>query len=235
MKALALALLAVSLLYAASPVVRDLYHRPVRSVRIAGEFEHVTREDLRAAIRESLRAGFFAIDVAAVRRAARKLAWVRDVTVQRVWPDSLNIVVTERQAVARWNEDALLENDASVFRPRENIDNDTHTQLRGPAGQQAYMLDQYKRLATTFGTLAGGIRRLSLSPQGQWQIVFGNGMTLVPGTDLEVGALRDFARAMPRVLGADLARVVRIDLRYANGFAVRWRKPAVPGAEGSKG
>jgi len=230
----AVLMLAITLL-AAVPIVNDAWYRPVRSIRIAGEFEHVTREVLRAAISESLQAGFYGIDVSAVRRAARRLPWVRDVTVQRIWPDSVNITVTERRAVARWNDDALLENDASLFRPTEGTENYIYTQLRGPEGKHPFMLEQYKLLATTFGTLAGGIRSLRLSRQGQWQIDFGNGMTLVPGTQLNVTALKAFARVLPRVMGADLKRVERVDLRYANGFAVRWRTPDGPRPEGKQG
>ncbi len=222
-------------LLAAAPIVSDAWYRPVRSIRIAGEFEHVTREVLRAAISESLQAGFYGIDVSAVRRAARRLPWVRDVTVQRIWPDSVNITVTERRAVARWNGDGLLENDASLFRPTEGIKNYIYTQLRGPEGKHAFMLERYKLLATTFGTLAGGIRSLRLSRQGQWQIDFGNGMTLVPGSRLDVAALKAFAGVLARVIGADLARVKRVDLRYANGFAVRWRTPDGPRPEGNQG
>ncbi len=220
---------------AAAPVISDAYYRPVRSIRIAGEFEHVTREALRGAISDSLQAGFYAIDVSAVRRDARRLPWVRDVTVQRIWPDSVNITITERSAVARWNDTALLENDASLFRPTEGVENYIYTQLQGPEGKHSFMLEQYKRLATTFGTLAGGIRRLTLSRQGQWQIEFGNGMTLVPGTELNVPALKAFARVLPRVIGADLERVLRVDLRYANGFAVRWRTPDGSRLEESQG
>ncbi len=235
LKSLAAVLMLVLTLAAAAPVALDVYHRPVRSVRIAGEFEHLTREALRTAIRESLQAGFYGINVSEVRQTARRLPWVRDVTVQRIWPDSLNITLMERNAVARWNSDALLENDASLFRPVEGIADYNYTQLQGPPGMQAYMLEQYKRLATALGTLGGGIRGLSLSRQEQWQIEFGNGMTLAPGTRLDVEALKEFARVAPQVIGVDLARVKSIDLRYANGFAVRWRKSHGPRPEGSKG
>ena len=228
-------LMLVSVVAAVIPLTRDVYQRPVRSVRIVGEFEHVTREHLRAAIETKLQSGFFGVDVGAVRELARQLPWVRDVKVERVWPDSLNITLLERSAVARWNDDALLENDASLFRPRGGIENYTYTQLLGPVGKHVYMLERYKRLATAFGTFGGGIRALSLSQQGQWEITFGNDMTLIPGTQLDVDALKAFANVMPRVLGTEIARVERIDLRYANGFAVRWRKPDALQTQGEKG
>ncbi len=214
------------------PSVRDFYTRPVRSVRIIGEFEHVNRDALRKAIDEALQMGFYNIDVDAVRTDAQRLPWVRDVTVQRVWPDSLAITVTERQAVARWNFTALLENDGSVFQPEGDLKKYKYTQLSGPSGKQLLMLEQYKRLATAFGTLAGGIVRVSLSKQGQWQIKFGNGLILVPGMDLDVAVLKVFASTVSRVMGEDLVRARRIDMRYANGFAVRWR---TPGTEEDKG
>jgi hypothetical protein len=53
---------------------------------------------------------------------------------------------------------------------------------------------------------------------------FRNGMSIVPSTPFDIAALMQFTRTLPSILGGDMSRVARIDLRYANGFAVRWRE-----------
>lgn len=220
---------------AAVPLAGDVFARQVLSVRVAGEFRHVSREALEASVRARLDAGgFFAVDVDALRRAALAHPWVREATVRRVWPDSIHIAVLERVAVARWNERALIESDASLFSPEQGVDDYPLARLHGPPDSHPLVLDRYKRLATSLGMLAGGVQRLSLSARGQWEIEFGSGLTLVPPVPLDVDALEEFARVLPRILGDRLPHAERIDLRYANGFAVRWRDEQ-PQAQGSKG
>ena len=217
------------------PVAGDLMNRPVLSVRIAGEFQHVAREALEQAVLTELGGSrFFQVDVEAVRRAAQALPWVREVAVRRVWPDSLHIAVVERVAVARWNAAALLEDDASVFTPARPVKRDDLVRLEGPQGSQAEVLGAYMRLAPGLANLAGGITRLSLSSRGQWELEFGSGLSLVPAAPLDAPEVVRFANSLPAVLGGDLERAARIDLRYANGFAVRWRAVDTQ-PEGSKG
>ena len=213
----------------AVPLAGDLRGQAVGAVRIAGDFHRVSRDDLEAAVRAELAAGgFFAVDVEKVRRAATALPWVREATVRRVWPDSIHIAVEERVAVARWNAEQLMEDDASLFRPAEGVERYPLARLAGPPGRHGDVLARFKRLATTFGTVAGGVSALSLSERGGWTVEFANGLTLVPRSPLDVDELARFAEALPRILGDRLGDAERIDLRYANGFAVRWREPPAP-------
>ena len=222
------------------PLAGDVMERQVLSVRVAGEFQHVERSRLEAMVRPELDGrGFFQLDVEKVRQAALSLPWVREVTVRRVWPDSIHIAVVERVAVARWNDDALMEDDAQVFVPDEPSSGHRLARLEGPGGQEAVVLANYKRLALSFATLGGGVSRLSLNDHGQWEVEFGSGLTLVPAMPLDLRALEAFARRLPAILGDRLEHAARIDLRYANGFAVRWRDKRSPGRQsasrGSKG
>jgi cell division protein FtsQ len=210
---------------AAVPLLNDLLSRHVLSVRVSGTFDHVSRLELEAVVREQLAtAGFFTVNVESVRHAAVSLPWVRDVTVRRVWPDSVHIAVEERAAVARWNGDSLLEDDASVFQPREGAIEYALPRLSGPPDQHLRVLRQFKHLSAALGAIGGGVAGVSLSARGQWEVSFANGMTVVPSTPFDVAALMQFSRMLPSILGVDMHRAARIDLRYANGFAVRWRE-----------
>lgn len=224
------ALIAVLVLAAAAgvavPVVLDMHRRPVQAVRVAGPFEHVTRVEIEEAIGEELSRGFFRVDVDAVRAAAMALPWVRDASVRRVWPGNVHITVVEREAIARWNDDALLESDGTLFAPRQLASTGSLPLLRGPAGTQLEVLAFYRRLSRAFEALAAlPVRQVTLAPRGSWRAVLDGGIELVVGEAPSERRLERIARAFPRIFGDRLGDVERVDMRYASGIAVRWRAP----------
>ena len=61
--------------------------------------------------------GFFNLDVDAVRIALLAEPWVNDVTVKRIWPDSIHVTVIEQLPAARWKEKGLLNTAGQYFEP----------------------------------------------------------------------------------------------------------------------
>ena len=114
---LLVASLLVALAAAAVPIAQRLDGYKVNSVRVAGDFRHVSRDALETVVADQITKGFFEVDVEAVRAASRALPWVREASVRRVWPDSLHVAIVERQPVARWNDETLVEADGSLFEP----------------------------------------------------------------------------------------------------------------------
>ena len=224
--------LAVVLPLAASAVAATgwMATRPVGAVRVAGEFTQVSRDGLKSAVNAALTGGFFRVDVDEVRTAAMTLPWVREATVRRVWPDSIHIAIVERNAVARWNDRALLESDGSVFTPDDASADAAGglPALRGPHGEQARVLAAYQQLAEAIGPFQDGVARVHLLPRGEWRVQLTSGVTLIPGAPLDVDEVGRMTRILPGLLGERLTAVSVIDLRYPNGFAVRWRKGEGP-------
>ncbi len=65
--------------------------------------------------------------------------------------------------------------------------------------------------------------RLVVTDRRAWQMTLDNGIELRFGRG-DVDALLDrFARVYLRVLSASATRIAAVDLRYTNGFAVRWK------------
>jgi len=220
----------VFILVASGILVVDLQARPIRAVRIAGEFQHLARPALQESISGALSARFFSVDVNAVRDAARRLPWVRDVSVRRVWPDSLHVAVVERVAVARWGEHGLLEEDGALFIPERKTPQSDLVQLRGPDGSQWEVLSRYRALRTLLAPAGQSIVTLELSNRGAWTVALENGVRLKLGQSPSEETLQGFARAMTAVIRHGGSAIDSVDLRYINGFAVRWKeKPPAQG------
>ena len=204
------------------PLLQELHQRPLAAVKIAGEFQQVSRDSLQAMLAGVTDAGFIGVDIAELRRVALDHPWVKRVSVRRVWPDSLHVAVVERLAVVRWNADALLEADGSVFEP-ESTTVPNLPGLEGPPGRERDVLAMFRRLDDAIGALAGGISRLTLSSRGAWRVELAQGMTLVLGRSLDLPRLRMHVRAFPEIFQDRISEIESVDLRYTNGFAVRFQ------------
>jgi cell division protein FtsQ len=223
--------LLLALAAAALPIVQRLDTHAVNSVRVAGEFKHVSRYALEQVVADQITKGFFEVDVEAVRAASRALPWVREASVRRVWPDSLHVAIVEREPVARWNTTALIEADGTVFEPNGQAVEPCFVNLYGPAQSEREVLAALGRFRAALGPLGGGIESLRLVERGGWRVILVNGTTLVLAEGQDAATLKRFARAAAREIAEHLDQIEQVDLRYAGGFAVRLKqvpeKPSV--------
>lgn len=200
----------------------DPHTLPLKSVRIEGEFMHVTLEELQRAIAPVTSGGFFTANLNAISRAARTLPWVRGADVRRVWPDTLYVTFGEQTAVARWGEEGLLNDEGQIFRPDPKSYPPGLPRLRGPENTESALLVQYRAMGQVLAPLHLQIVDLESDQRGAKRLTLNNGIEVLLGhADIEARLAR-FARAYP-LLVASPPSIERIDLRYGNGFAVRAR------------
>lgn len=196
---------------------------PIQSVRVGGQLDHVSQAELERVVDPFLGDGFFSTDVNAIANAARALPWVASISVRRVWPDSLHIAVIERQAVARWGVDGLVSRDGEVFRPKLLGPVDHLPQLVGPPGHSHRVLSALATVTELLDGVGGGVARLAVNERGVWRVQCANGVE-VTFSDDQFGALAELAQLYEPLLGRSAQQVAGIDLRYTNGFAVRWKE-----------
>lgn len=211
-----------------SPLLDELKpHWPIESVGVRGELRHLAREQLEAVISTSLAEDFFAVDVLALRNAAMNMSWVRDASVRRIWPGRVEIHVTERVAVARWGDASLIDEHGTLFTPDTLHGLETLPRLHGPMHSEAKVLREFRAVHRMLKVLDLQVTAAGVDARGNWQVDFDSGLTLVLGAE-PLDLARRVAQAS-QALGERLRDAARIDLRYANGFAVRWRSPDAPG------
>ncbi|MBT8446679.1 MAG: cell division protein FtsQ/DivIB, partial [Gammaproteobacteria bacterium] len=193
---------------------------PIREVSIAGEFQHLQPAELEGTIAAEVQKGFFGLDVGQLRRELRQHAWIDDLTVTRIWPDRLKIVVREQVPVAYWGDAALLNRFGEVFKP-EGIDTAMeYVRLRGPEGTERQLLERYRQWSLKFAAAGLRIAAVALSDRRAWTLRTAGGVEVVLGrTDIEHRVAR-LLQAYPGQLEEAGQTVQRVDLRYTNGMAV---------------
>ena len=195
---------------------------PLKVVRIDGRLQHLKRADIERAVGAVMRGNFFTLDVTAVRAAAGSLPWVDQVSVRRVWPDTLRMRFVEQEAFARWGQRRLVNPRGQIFEPRPEQIPDGLPLLQGPDDSGPRVVQRFRDMRARLAPLGLDIARLELDARGAWQLALHQGLELALGNADTEQRLQRFVQVYPRLNRQQGKRLKRVDLRYTNGFAVHW-------------
>ncbi|MEJ2508875.1 MAG: cell division protein FtsQ/DivIB [Gammaproteobacteria bacterium] len=197
---------------------------PIRKVRLAGSFAHVSPDRIRGLVAARVHGGFFGVDVAKVQKLVEGLPWVDHASVRRVWPDTLAIDIDEQRPLARWAAGGLVNARGQVFRPDPKTYPSGLPVFDGPPDTAATLAERFRRVRERLAPLGLRVRSLSLDKRRAWRLGLANDIELVLGREDSLARLRRFAEVYPKVLAPRAGSIARVDLRYTNGFAVAWRQ-----------
>lgn len=235
----ALALLVAAFVTGLVPLPLPEREFPIHTLKVESTFEHVSREEVAAVVAPHAARGFFDTDVAAIRGELQAMPWVRSASVRRVWPDTLQVMLLEERAVARWAAGGLVNANGELFHPDIDASVDSARDgeeklpvFTGPARSVAQVTDYYFALQRQLSPLGLRIERLAMDARRAWELTLDNGIRLTLGNRDAERQMQRFVRFYPQVMAARATDIAQIDLRYSNGFAVRWRTPAAQVAAG---
>jgi cell division protein FtsQ len=190
---------------------------PLREVRITQPPRHVAAEEI-SAVAKGLRGNFFSVDLAATRGAFERLPWVRAATVRRQWPDRLEVVLEEHAPVARWGADGLVDTRGEVFHAAFE---GALPVFSGPQGSAKEIAIQYEYFRTSLSSIGRAPVDIHVSARRAWRLRLDDGMLLELGREQVESRVARFVAAYRYTIEPLQRRIEYVDLRYANGFAVR--------------
>ena len=192
---------------------------PVSEVELKGNLKHTTKAEIEAALPRAS-GNLLAVDLAELRARVERLPWVRRVSVRRVWPSRLEVLVEEHVALARWGDDRLVNTHGETFSGKSK---EALPAFIGPGGSAAEVTRRYRRFAEIVAPLGTSVERIVLTPRHAWQLRLGNGLHLMLGRDADLAEarLQRFVQAHPATLARSGKKHDYVDLRYPNGFALR--------------
>ncbi|WP_295385256.1 cell division protein FtsQ/DivIB [uncultured Thiodictyon sp.] len=198
---------------------------PVRTIEVQGELHHHSSELLRDTLIQRLQGGFLTADLRDLKQAAEGLPWVGGASIRRVWPDRLQVRVIEHRPVARWKGDGLVTAEGVIFRPSGPVPAGLPL-LDGDESRARELVERYLKWRDTLMLAGQLIDTLAVDSRGAWRL------DLVSNTRVELGTA-DIERRLTRFIGAAsqleaAGRAKVVDLRYNNGFAVKWAGNAEP-------
>ena len=200
----------------------DAHRFPITTVKIAANYQHITRKQLELVLANYLNASFFSLPVRRLHQDLLTLDWTDRVYIERIWPDTLKITLKEKSPVAVWN-DALMTADGELFNAGKEKNDTTLPRLSGPEQQQTEVLQIYQKLSKLLSIYGLHASSLQLRDNQAWELSLTNGIQLRLGKrDLEK-RLKRFCRAYPAVFADKPEQLSSVDLRYARGMAVQWK------------
>jgi cell division protein FtsQ len=207
---------------------------PLHSVLLSTKPQRVVPQEVLQAVRSNVNGNFLTINLERVRQSIEKLHWVRKVNISRKFPDQLIVSLEEHQAIARWNNNALVNTYGEVFSvassdellkdhgsygSQGNIDKQMPL-FFGQQKDSQKIVERYLMFSQQLAPLNIDIVQVALSQRQAWQLRLSNGMVLELGRDNMQQRLALFVAAYPISLSAQAGNVHYVDMRYRNGFAV---------------
>jgi cell division protein FtsQ len=200
-----------------------LVNRPVKHIVFHGDVSRLPAAVLDEFARE-LGKRTVGTSLASIRENARRIPWVREATVRRRFPDTIEISFEAYDALARWNDKELVSPRGEVFSAQTDAPLPT---FRGPEGAAATMVSLYPQLVAALAPVGSAIAELHLSARGAWDVALASGLHVVLGREDVLQRARRFAAAWPQVVARGV-ETKYADLRYPNGFALRQAVQVIP-------
>lgn len=208
---------------------------PLRTLRVEGALKRVDGAQLQKALLPYARRGFFAVRLADAQAAVAKLPWVEHAEVRKRWPDVLQVRVIEHKPFAEWGDQQLLSEQGKLFPAAGIAVPKGLPKLDGPESRVADVVALFNQSRTLFAPGGNVVTGVVLDRRGSWSLELSSGTHVVIGSSEAQLRLARFSRLLPQLLSQQREPLARADLRYTNGFALRWAEQPEAGIDTGSG
>jgi cell division protein FtsQ len=195
---------------------------PIHKVTLQGRLQYASTKLIDKSINEAVNAGFFGLDVTALKAKLLAIPAIEKVKLRRIWPDTLQVQIEEYQPLAIWNKTQLISAQGQLF-PIVSGKITHLPQLQGPQEQALMVVRHYQQLQNIIAPSGLSIRQLELASRGAWQIMVAPDLLVILGTTDLPSRLTRFVNAYEKGLKTQVGKVAYIDMRYSSGMAVGWK------------
>lgn len=223
--------------------------RPLRVVEVLGELAPGEVREVRARISEWMPARLLSVNLDELREGIMALSWPRKVSVRRVWPDRLSVYIEREAVVAQWADEGYLSSAGEVVNTPDATSAVPYLDCAVSAPGEALavlrylqgILDakEFPKGAPASGFIAVGqssgtplaqpaaderlrIAALTENALGEWRVDLVNGVQALLGAEDLHDRMHRFLLLYGHLRQVSEEPLLYLDMRYANGAAVRW-------------
>tara|TARA_Y100001936_G_scaffold209202_2_gene215206 strand:+ start:21605 stop:22369 length:765 start_codon:yes stop_codon:yes gene_type:complete len=211
---------------AITPHIINLPVFALKNISIVGknsngkEFKYITRKQISNIINRNEFGNFFTVELDMIGSEFEKLPWVRTANIRRNWPNSIEIELEEHIVLARRDGSELVNTYGEVFLAKTNRKL-TELKFTGLAESSQKVSQNYLVFNKLLKLIQRSIVQLDFSARQAWRIHLEDGAILELGRENMVDRLATYVAVHEQVVSQFREKIIYIDLRYPNGFAVR--------------
>lgn len=218
------AVAATGLWYSQQLTVAVAERFPIQRIHVLGAIKHVERNALEAALSPYMEESFFGIDLEEVRQTAESMTWIDAANVRKEWPNTLVVTLQERIPVANWGKNQFLSAKGEIFFA-EHVQPDANLPtFIGMAEQAALIAQHYVQMQAVLKDAGLSITTLEMSDRISMTVKLAGGLTLVIDEKESLEKLQRFTAVYRLFSEEQRQQLLRVDLRYENGLAIKWKK-----------
>lgn len=196
---------------------------PLRHIDVNGELVHTSEAALRNRMAPFLGTSFYLLDMKELQQAAEDLPWITHLNVTRRWPDRVVFELEERKGFGLWGSGEMVDTEGRRFSPAAIPVYTIWPRLHGPDGNEKLVMERYSLARNQVSLLGLTVRSVWQDNRRSWWMQLDNDLVLLLGRDDFKVRLKRFVTIYPKVLYARSDDIEQVDMRYFNGFAVRWK------------
>ena len=199
----------------------SLLNQSITKIQYVTEVKRVSIDDLRGISSKIYDEGFLQINLSDIKEEIEQVNWVKSVSLERRWPDQINITIEEEDIVGWWNKDSIINSKGNLFLLDQQSLPSGLIEFNGPNGQQEMVFEKYLLFAEELTARGILIEKVTLDFKGSWSVTIRPNITLRFGKENISERFDRFLMIWDESLLDNLAVIEYIDLRYAEGFSVK--------------
>lgn len=197
-------------------------HWEIINIKLNAEYKRVNSEQVRIVVASRSERSFFKVNLDEIREDLKNIPWVQQVSVNKKWPNSLVITLVEHKAVATWNTNKLLNENGEIFEVDRIDDLTSLPKIQGNDNNSKLIWDKYVRFNEIVKNIGHDINSSSISNRGGWKLFLSNGIEINLGSLQMDAKLVRLTDTWTKLLKLNEQLPLYIDLRYTNGYVVKW-------------
>jgi len=202
----------------------SLINQRITEVQYMTEMKRVSLDDLKAVSSKIYNQGFLQINLSQIKQEIEAINWVKSVSIERRWPDKVNIFIEEENIIGRWNNQSIINSKGNLFNLNQQTLPSGLIEFYGPDGQQEIVFKKYLVFTEELAVRGILIEQMTLDLKGSWTITMRPGITIRFGKDNVSERFARFLMIWDESLLDNLSVIEYIDLRYTEGFSIKKRK-----------
>ncbi|MEE2729215.1 MAG: FtsQ-type POTRA domain-containing protein [Pseudomonadota bacterium] len=221
---LALLILAAVVLAGRVAVYRWFDRYPIQRITVMGELQHVDQQTLQAALAPYMVENFFTVDLEKVKETAESLTWIDYADAKKEWPNTVIVYLQERVPVANWGKSEFLSVKGEIF-SAEHVQPDVNLPtFIGKPDQAVVIAERFTKMQKILREVGLSVKAIELEDRISWRAQLDNGLMLVVDDKDSMEKLKRFTRLYAMFTEQQKQQLFKVDLRYENGLAIKWKK-----------